>query len=455
MNPFSLDAFAQQLGFLYQGLFYNASGMSAPLGEREEVGPGLEGWVESTVRGNPIVFACMALRLRVLSDIRFAFRELGDGTTGKLTGTLDGRNPASKGLKLLQTPWPGATTGELIARMVQDVDLTGNAFILRQQDRLLRLRPDWVTIVVGAQRENATPWDLDAELLGYLYRPGGPGANTKAIALLAEEVAHWAPQPDPLAARRGMSWLTPVLREILSDSAASLHKKKFFDNDATVNSVVEFDKETTKELYDIAKASFKEQHEGVAQAYKTLFLLGAHYNTIGTDFRQMDFKAIQGAGETRIAAAAGLNPVLPAFSEGLQGSTLNAGNFSSARRATADMTFRPLWRSLCGALAHIIEVPAGRELWYDDRDVMFLQEDRKDAAEIQLALANTIRQLTDAGYDPDSVVDAVMAEDMQLLKHMGVWSVQLQKPGDAKSVDMPMNGNGNGKVPASLPAGKG
>jgi hypothetical protein len=30
-------------------------------------------------------------------------------------------------------------------------------------------------------------------------------------------VAHWSPIPDPLANFRGMSWLTPVLREIDAD----------------------------------------------------------------------------------------------------------------------------------------------------------------------------------------------------------------------------------------------
>jgi hypothetical protein len=60
-----------------------------------------------------------------------------------------------------------------------------------------------------------------------------------------------------------------------------------------------------------------------------------------------------------------------------------------------------------GSLANIVDVPAGAELWYDDRDISFLQEDMKDEAEIQQTQANAIRSLIDAGYEPDSVVDAV------------------------------------------------
>ncbi|MFD6684207.1 hypothetical protein ACFWDD_32420, partial [Micromonospora parva] len=95
----------------------------------------------------------------------------------------------------------------------------------------------------------------------------------------------------------------------------------------------------------------------------------------------------------------------------------------------ADGTMRPLWRNAAGSLAALVDVPAGAELWYDDRDISFLQEDRKDLAEIQGIQSRTIRQLVDAGYEPDSVVQAIEAEDMTLLRHSGLYSVQLQKPG--------------------------
>jgi hypothetical protein len=40
-----------------------------------------------------------------------------------------------------------------------------------------------------------------------------------------------------------------------------------------------------------------------------------------------------------------------------------------------------------------------------------------------------MRQLTDAGWTPDSVKAAFEAEDMSLLAHSGFFSVQLQAPG--------------------------
>jgi hypothetical protein len=149
-----------------------------------------------------------------------------------------------------------------------------------------------------------------------------------------------------------------------------------------------------------------EQHAGILNAYKTLYLgAGSTAQVVGADMKQIDFKVTQGAGETRIAAAAGVPPVIVGLSEGLQAATYS--NYSQARRRFADGTIRPLWRNIAGSLATLVDVPAGAELWYDDRDIPFLQEDQKDAAEIQGRESQTIKTLIDAGYTPDSVVLAV------------------------------------------------
>jgi hypothetical protein len=76
-------------------------------------------------------------------------------------------------------------------------------------------------------------------------------------------------------------------------------------------------------------------------------------------------------------------------------------------------------------------------LWYDARDVPFLREDEKDAAEIQGVESRTIRTLVDAGYTPASVMAAVRASDWSLLVHTGLFSVQLQKPGSTDTPALP------------------
>jgi hypothetical protein len=77
-------------------------------------------------------------------------------------------------------------------------------------------------------------------------------------------------------------------------------------------------------------------------------------------------------------------------------------------------------------------------LWYDDRDVSFLQEDVLDAADIRQRDASTMRTLVDGGFEPDSVIQAVTTGDMTLLTHSGSLSVQLQAPGSLDAVGQPV-----------------
>jgi hypothetical protein len=371
----------QQFG--YQGLQY-----TLPSASQEEIGGTYQTLAQLAYRNDAPVFACMAVRMLLFSEARFQWRQLRSGR-----------------------------------RAILHADLGGNFFAVRRGQRIRVLRPDWVTIIMGSQDEM---WDVDADVLGYAYQPGGPGSGRDPQVFAAEDVAHFAPIPDPLARYRGMSWLTPVVREIMGDKAATDHKLRFFENGATPNLVIKTDA-TDLERFKEYQRIFADQHEGIGNAYKTLFFAqGWDATVVGSDLRQLAFKDTQGAGETRIAAAAGVPPVIVGLSEGLQSATYS--NYGQARRRFADGTLRPLWRNFAGSMSRIVRVPAAAELWYDDRDVPFLKEDLKDAADIQAAEAGTIRQLVDAGFTPESCVDAVVAGDFTVLQHTGLFSVQLQPP---------------------------
>ncbi|WP_062207964.1 phage portal protein [Streptomyces sp. NBRC 109706] len=417
------------------------------MSDREQIAHSFEGYVEAGYKRNGPVFACILARQSVFSEARFQFQQMRSGRPAELFGTPD--------LSLLETPWPGSTTGELLVRMEQDASLAGNSYWTTADDagrfgrsatgpgrRLARLRPDWVSLITGSHSGN--PYALDARVVGYLYSPrstlatGGVGTGDGEVLLLPGEVAHYAPIPDPAARFRGMSWLTPVLREISADGAATAHRDSFFRNGARPSMVVKFDRETNAERFDQFVSRFKASHQGVENAFGTLFLGGgADVVPLTHDMRQLEFTQTQGKGEARIASAAGVPPSWVGFSEGMQGSALNAGNFTAARRRFADGTIRTLWRQAAGALAVLVNVPAGARLWFDARDIAFLREDRKDAAEIAGRQASMIRTLTDAGYTPASVTAAVMAEDWTLLQHTGLFSVQLQPPGTSQPAPAP------------------
>lgn len=415
------DLFYNQLHYQLGGL-----GISNTLNgaEIEEIDSSYEAYAQRVYKRNGPVFACIALRTRVFAEPRFAWQTRAEGRPQSMF--TDSR------LARLERPWPGGTTQDLMQRLLMSADLGGNAYVtINKHGHLRILRPDWMTIVRGG--DNAAdddPDGIDATLLGYVYKPGGPGSKSRPQGLFPDEVAHFAPDPDPEAMFRGMSWITPVIREILGDGAMSDHKNKFLENAATPNLVVRLDASVTPEEFREFREEAEKLHRGVENAYKTMYLGGgADVTVTGSDLKELDFKVVQGHGETRIAMAAGVHPVVVGMSEGMQGSSLNAGNYSQARRNVADTTFWPLWRNAAGSLSTLLEAGDGAELVADTRDVPFLRSDEGDAAKVQNQRASTIASLISSGFTPESAVLAVGTGDFGKLEHTGLVSVQLQKPG--------------------------
>ena len=169
---------------------------------------------------NGVVFACMSVRQLLFSAIRFQWQRIRDG---KPSDTFSSRD-----LGILERPWLGATTQDLLSKMIQHVDLCGNAYVARQADELLVLRPDWVDIVVEPRIMADRGGQIGWRKVGYIYTDGGTASGNDPVGLLADEVAHFAPTPDPQASFRGMSWLTPILREIQADQAMTLHQQQVF-----------------------------------------------------------------------------------------------------------------------------------------------------------------------------------------------------------------------------------
>jgi phage portal protein BeeE len=373
-----------------------------------------------------VVFACMLARLSVFSATRFQYQRFRGGRPSELYG--------DQSLGLLERPWEGGTTGDLLARMITDADLAGNSYWVATGGEMVRLRPDWVDIALAPREYRAgdgRPGTLGWRKIGYLYYEDGI-RDDRGVPLLPDEVAHFAPIPDPLASYRGMSWLTPLIRDVGADTAMTKHKARFMANAATPNMVIKHAPQVTPEQARKFKLALDAEYAGADNAGKTMHLGGgADLTVVGQSFKEIDLRQVQGAGETRIAAAAGVPPIIVGLSEGLQAATYS--NYGQARRRFADGTLHPLWGNAAGSLERIRPAPQGSRLWHDPRDIAFLREDSKDAAEIAGIQSRTIRTLVDGGYEPGSVVAAVNAGDFGLLVHTGFLSVQLQRPGEAKS----------------------
>lgn len=410
----------QQAGFMTFG--------GTTLGTKEMAELDFQSVVSEVYKSSGPVFTCVLVRGLVFAEATFKFQELKEGRPGLLFG--------NQNLTLLENPWTNATTGELLMRMEQSVSLAGNYFgtvvDLAGKPVIRNLRPDWVTIVSGVRGDpEKSPYDLKSEVLGYIYEPTGTSNPSAPQFIMPDKMIHYSPVPDPEAQWRGMSWITPILNEIDGDKNAQKHKLKFFKNGTTPRFAIIYDGTKDPDKLREYKKLFDENYTGTDNAYSVLHMGGgADLKPLSLNMQEMDFKNLSASAETRIAAASGVGSIIARFSEGMAGSSLNSGNYNSAKRQFADMTMRPLWRIACASVAKpsVVVVPGGSRLWYDVRDIEFLQEDAKDAAEIQSVMAQTIKALTDSGYDPDTVIEAVTSGDLRKLKksHSGLFSVQLQ-----------------------------
>jgi HK97 family phage portal protein len=386
---------------------------------------------------NSVVFAVTTNRILLFSEARFQFQRLRGGKPGDLFGT-----PA---LASLEEPWLGANTRDLLSQAELDVACHGNSYWVRDDnypEYFLRLDPANVYIITERSTDAVYGATVGDRVSAYAYKT----ASGRAVIYEPQNVAHYKPHPSTSNRFLGTSWLAACISDIDADEAITQHKQSALGKGGSIPYVVTMSPDTDPEQFDEFVARFRESHEGAENSGKTLFLGGgADIKTVGQSFQELSMKAVQGQGETRIAAAAGIPPVIVGLSEGLAAATYS--NYGQARRRLVDGTMRPLWGAFAAAFESLVPPPSGSRLWYDDRDIPFLREDIQDQATVKQTEAATIKSLIDAGFDPDTVVDAVMSADYARLVHSGLYSVQLQPP-------MPETPALSPSQPAALNAGR-
>lgn len=372
---------------------------------------GSSGW-----SGNSVIFTAIDKRMKLLSEASFKYRSLRDK---RLFG--------GPGLGVLEEPYgPGTTTAQLFKRLEQDASLAGNAYHRIAGDRLVRLRPDWVTLVSQVERDEFG--EESRVLLGVVFDPQGADPDLEAAFYPISEIAHWAPIPDPLANFRGMSWISAVLRELRGDIRMSEYREAFFKNSATPNLVIRYEQKMAPERLVRLRQALESRHVGADNAFNTLVLdEGADVQRIGASVGETGMADIEAAVETRMLMASGVPPLIAGARQGLEASQI--GEYQQAMRSFADITIRPLWRDICGVFGKFAEVPAGAQLWFDVSDVSALQAGEQESATTSSQQAATINTLIIAGFTPESAVAAVSSGDMSLLAHTGLVSVQMQTPG--------------------------
>ena len=402
---------SRQAGYneaMYSGAYYVSA--------QDPSGRGREGAAEGIVRAardaykrDGVVSACITARMLLFSEARFQFQS-----------TVDKHLFGQPSLSLLEYPWPNATAGELLGRMEQDGgSLAGNAFIRKVQPAdgsdplLVRMRPECVTIVSEERTDD----------MGRTYRlPVGYSEDLTPLGITdrepqvysVDEVAHYSPLPDPDASWRGMSWLTPVLREVGADIALTEYKTTHVARGAMPGLVLKYSQRLNQETIDKLKKRFAALYSGPENAGRTLVLdEGADVTVAGSTLEQLQFTAVQAATETRILAAA----MVPAEVIGLEGARAASGNYELAIRRFADIWARPHWRMACASLQHLLPgVTPPTRLWYDVSDIAALREGELARGQTTLVKAQAVGAFVTAGYTRESAIAAADSGDLSQLK---------------------------------------
>jgi phage portal protein BeeE len=385
--------------------------------DREPVLPQLAAFAQQANSSSSPVFSAILLRMMLFSEATFRLQALDDK---HLYG--------NESLSLLEEPFgPDSATGHLLARMEQDASLAGNAYLWAApgEDRLVRLRPDWVTIVSERVRVAGGGWYRRP--VGYWFEPPkGVLDEGDGFMVLAAECAHFAPLPDPAADFRGMSWLTPVMRDVQGDDGMGRYKIRYLANDASPNVIIKYAQKLAPGTVDSIRERMAARYGGPDNAGKTLVLdQGADLTLVGNSLQQMDFSAVATVGEQRILAAA----LVPGVLVGLEPLRGAGRGYQESMQKFANIWARPQWRSACGALKKLVPgLPSGSRLWYDTADIAALQDGEMERGQAALVRAQALLALVQAGYTHESAIAAVDAMDLSQLKAGGVGTPASSQP---------------------------
>jgi hypothetical protein len=400
-----LDWIRRDAGY-WEGMASGAAVLTTTYGspDREAVLPQFTAWAQKAHAGNSVVFSAFLIRLMLFSEARLCWQALDDK---HLFGNTS--------LSLFEHPWgPDSITGDLLARMEQDAGIAGNSYTWAPpgEGRLVRLRPDWVTII-----SELVPVDGGGyyrRKRGYWFEPPkGVLDQGTGYFVPAAEVCHWAPVPDPVADFRGMSWLTPVMRDVAGDDGLAQYKIRYLQNSASPNLLIKYAAKLQDATVDKIRERMAARHGGVDNAFKTLVLdQGADVTVIGNSLAQMDFSNVAAAGTERILAAS----MVPGVLVGLEPLRGAGKGYLESMHKLADLWARPQWRSACGALGQLVTVPAGNRLWFDTADIAALQDAAMERGQTALVNMQAILTARQAGYTRESITVAVTSGDITKLQ---------------------------------------
>ena len=226
---------------------------------------------------------------------------------------------------LLEYPNPDDTFSDVLAEIVLDLHIYGDAYVELVTDKkgnpvaLYNIYAPSLRIVVNQL----------GTILGYIQKSMGMLSSSKPVSFKAEEIVHFR-LPNPGNEVYGLSPLESLVLPIEIDLYAQNYNKTFFKNHATPRLHVDLGNCTLPQLKRV-REYFNTYFKGTSNAHKTIVTEGgAKINTIGVTPNDMEFLNQRKFSRDEICAVLGVPP-------------MKLGIFEDVNRAssdTADKSFK-------------------------------------------------------------------------------------------------------------------
>lgn len=286
--------------------------------------------------------------------------------------------------KLWDRPNPFMSGGEFRERLIQYLDLSGNAPIYK-----VRGVGNKVVALYPIPPANLQPIaDSNRYITGYLYTNG-----SSRLQIDVDDVIHLQ-HPDPSTALWGLAPLKVVARTVDTDIDAVKWNKSSMQNRGVPDGVMSTDIALTDAQYNQAIDKWAEQQENASRAHKTLFLSGNwKYDSMANTAVEMDFINSRKMTREEITAAFGVPLILLGIMD-----NATYSNYQEARLSFWEDTEIPLIDRLMDSFTFGLAHEFGEDI------IMSADYSEVPALKARLsAQAETARKFMELGYTRDEV----------------------------------------------------
>lgn len=361
-------------------------------------------------RNNELVFACIqeyvtsAAEAKLVVGARDSEGELVPDT-GRATELITNPNPSMDIVDFLEA-----------FHMMRLIG--GNVYLFKPTSgigtisNLYLLRPDRLRVV---------PNSTTGMPRGWVYNIGG-----QSITLPADAISHHK-TTDPLNDWYGLGALQVLAKQVSLDTSGTDFGRSTFDNKGVPAGFLKVQRKISNQKEaDEIRQNWKARFSGQANWQKIGVLdEDADYKQIASDMGNLGLPDLRDLTESRICSAFGIPPIIVGANVGLKHGTYS--NYAQAKESMWEETLMPAYGKVASFLTRALkDTPdfRGLEFAFDFSDVRALAEDKKEEAETEKIKADTAGVLIRAGYDADSVTDALGLSDK--LTHSGLVPTTVQ-----------------------------